>query len=134
MKANLLNGIRKSNFYREKYWLIFQIIYGFEIGIGLSIRKKIKLNFLVINSDHNFITSDNPIFNLLENDKNGSVKDIELYYPLNPKIALIISSSDKNEIEKTLINEIEIENLNRKVYNNALENIYFLESTDVVNL
>ncbi|PQA98014.1 Protein of unknown function [Chryseobacterium piscicola] len=136
MKENVLKGIRESNFYKEKYWLIFQIIYGFEIGIGLSIRKKIKLNFLVSKSDYNFITSDNPIFNFLENDKNedGAVKDMELYYPLNPKIALIISSSDKNEIEETIINEIDIENLNRKVYNNALENIYFFESTDVVNL
>lgn len=133
MKESILFGIRKKNYYKEKYWIIFQIIYGFEIAMGLSVRKKIKINILVNNSDLNFITCDNPIFNLLQNDidDNGYVKSLELYYPLNPKTAIFISSSDKNEIIETKISEEETQNLNKCVYSNALENIYYLEANDL---
>lgn len=133
MKERLLYSIKKKGYYKEKYWIIFQIIYGFEIAVGLAIRKKININVLVNNSKLNFLTCDNPIFNLSEDDKNtdGFVKHLHLYYPLNPKTAIIISSSNINDIIETNITEKEIKDLNRKVYNNALENIYYLETEDL---
>lgn len=70
-------------------------------SIGLSQCNHHKLFYLHIADDSKseFITSDNPVINIcVDFDCNGSPKEYELYWPITPKLAVIISKHQKKFI------------------------------------
>lgn len=64
------------------------------VGLFL-IRKKHKITFIENNSEVDFITSDNPVVNIhgmLKNAKEMSDDELEYYYPLSPKLAMLLTN------------------------------------------
>lgn len=91
-----------------------------------------KINFLESdNSSHiTFITFDNPIINLCgKNNDLGNHIDYELYWPLTPSLAMLIT--DKNNDVKTLLNDNDIKRYNELVKLNANK---YLISNDMISL
>ena len=83
----------------------------------------------------NFITCDQPIFNILNDktDEKGNVIDMELFYPITPKYAISIrfNEEQKNKYENVLINEEIVKYFNDKICNNAG---YFIFSDNLKDL
>lgn len=102
-------------------------------------------------TDLNFITSDNPVKNLLP------IKDklIELFWPINPRKALIIkptnfSAERATEIKDGIVNHgkkadylititkknelLEIQKLNQITWHNKHRHIYYLNELDIIGL
>ena len=84
-----------------------------------------------------FITSDSPIVNITGGEKNGINA---FYYPISPKIAikLCIQSDQcvgKKENEKCTIlpgNEKVVIRMNEKVFENAVNEVYARNKTELV--
>jgi len=71
-------------------------------------------NLLENNSDLEFLTCDQPVFNFLAKD-GEEPHQFKLYYPLSPKFALFISN---NEIEKNINSKDKV-----LIYNNYIKSI-----------
>jgi len=84
-KYDLLYNSQNDNF-----WMFLSFIYALNITYFLS--EKFKSKIVVYNniSDLNFITSDQPAFNSNQEnkDENGHVTGFDLFYAINPKIAI----------------------------------------------
>lgn len=89
----------------KKIWPIMAHIFATNLGHNISESKELKLVLLDASCSHNkFITGDQPVINtyafgksLLEESKN-----LELYYPVSPELAILITS------QKTYINAQEM--------------------------
>lgn len=82
----------------DKIFPIMSIIMALEIAYKLSMLESISYTILEIKNDSNFITSDQPVVNLLSHlkDEQGLTKELEYYYPLTPKHSIKINfNSDK---------------------------------------
>lgn len=91
-------------------------------------REKHKYVLLINNTEIKFITSDQPIINTFADPKNRKPlahEQFEMYYPLTPKLALLISLKEKyvnkGKYEITLddvvwYNNLIVENSNEQVY------------------
>lgn len=107
----------------KKTWNIVSYCMSTKFARNISIDPKTRFVFIDNQTDTGFITCDQPIFNMLADvvDENGDVTELELYYPLSPKTALIIHFRD-DQTER-FINEIidveKVEYLNGKVLEHA---------------
>lgn len=98
----------------------------FSTNIGASLyrdRAIYKPAFLINNSTTPFITGDQPVINLSEEkDDNDLPKDIEFYYPISPKVAILISKN--NAAIEVSVNEGWASELNRKIAKDSHEKIF----------
>ncbi len=90
---------------------------------NISLNPDIRFIFHTNNTSENFVASDQPVFNILNDifDEKGEVKDLELYYPLSPQHALSIHFR-KEQGEKFFNNKVtkaDIAYYNNKVIKNA---------------
>lgn len=76
----------------EKIWNPLVHIFATNIAFGLS-SHNFKLIFLENQSDLPFITGDQPVLNIhATNIRSGEMVDkLELYYPLSPRLALLLT-------------------------------------------
>lgn len=112
----------------SKVWPQMSFILSTILAKSLSLDEKIKIYFLNNPSDVDFITGDQPIFNLVGDDldSEGFAKNLELYYPLSPKVAMLIQFSNEPKekiIYKNLITS-EIQFYNSKLFEIAEDFIY----------
>ncbi|ULQ61033.1 DUF4238 domain-containing protein [Brucepastera parasyntrophica] len=91
--------------------------------IGNWAYSKSKIFLLENNTQESFITGDQPIINLKSNffDTGEPAKELVLYYPVTPNIAIIIAETDKEVIP---INIDRANYLNNKVYEISQNQIY----------
>lgn len=77
----------------NKIYDVMKFLIAFKIGSWIYTSSKISL--LSNPTKIDFITGDQPIYNLLAKD-DDSQTDFELFYPISPKYALFISKEDLN--------------------------------------
>lgn len=78
----------------ERIWPLVRQIKAVEIGAGLMLaRKKRPLILLENETEVPFITGDQPVINLLGADYKTPPKYLALYYPLSPKLAVILDEA-----------------------------------------
>lgn len=79
--------------------------------------------FHLISNDSSidFITGDQPILNLSEKDEDGFAKEMKLYYPLSPRMALVIS---KDDVKDNGCNESDVKRYNNFIIDSSFEQIY----------
>jgi hypothetical protein len=104
----------------KKIAKVLSLLIGEKIGNWLYSSSQPKL--LVNNSETGFITSDQPVCNLLAEPSDYSIspKEVKLYFPISPKIALIFEN--KNETEKT--NNYDFDLLNRFILKSSREYVF----------
>ncbi|MDT0644990.1 DUF4238 domain-containing protein [Zunongwangia sp. F363] len=108
-----------------KYFHILSFVLATGMANGFRNYKKTKFVFIENISSTDFITSDQPIINLKEDerDEKGNVISLEFFYPLNPTIALKVHYNDGNKYGHLKIKEKEV-----KMFNN----IIFKKSEDFI--
>ncbi|ELV8684370.1 DUF4238 domain-containing protein, partial [Vibrio fluvialis] len=83
---------------------------------------------LTNHTEEPFITSDQPVINvhesLTDEIKQVSINECDLYYPLSPKYALIISSSNKYPNGTLKVNLTMVQKLNTKLAKKAHIHIF----------
>lgn len=98
-------------------------IYATNVSVGLfRERRAYKIVFISNTTAKPFITGDQPVVNLLDPH---ATEDIELYYPLSPILAMILSK-DHNKFPMPSRNatELEIEYYNHKIYETSEDQLY----------
>lgn len=100
----------------SRIWNIAVHLFAFNIGMGLFVeRKKRKLVLMQNRTDVPFITGDQPIVNL-HGDGIRPPDELCFYYPVSPKLALILTEVDKEPAFSTdSLNSGQVAFLNTKM-------------------
>jgi Protein of unknown function (DUF4238) len=119
--------IEKYPYLSDKFLNFFPFIYAPGIADSLTYGKKIKFIFLDNKTEVNFITTDQPIINAKKHiiSDNGNVAQLDYYYPITPKIAIIIHYQEQKEKRKyMLIEKEQVNHYNDLMIRNAKEFIF----------
>lgn len=96
---NLYSNFGNSEIRGENVWMLIRHSIAFKIGLSLFCEKYQVC--LLKNKNCNFITSDQPVINF-HSDFDGIPTKFELYYPISPSLAIMVSKQeeypDKNVI------------------------------------
>lgn len=124
MTAKGLSAIKEfpqyeNQFDPAKITKVFALLFG--TFIGSWIYSSGKFSFIENNTDVEFITGDQPIFNLDVKNEFETPEKFNLYYPLTPKLALLISECVQVDREVSLA---EVEKYNDFIESSSYEQIY----------
>lgn len=122
-----------KNMNPENIWNVLSHILASNLGsILYATRNEYKWSILITDSNVSFISGDQPVINTFGNysavnslDNNVDVENFELYYPLTPSKALLVSQTkylDKSDILK--ISEEEVKRYNRLIFNACEEQVF----------
>ena len=82
----------------EKNWWIISIVLGVNIGYSLARSFHLKRTVMLINKTGiDFVTSDNPVINVMDNNSAVTGKPperVDFYFPVSPNLAYMINDSD----------------------------------------
>lgn len=128
MRENLnLVELKNKNIDLKKMSIILPFIYG-EIA-GNWIYNVGKIELIENSTSLNFITSDQPIFNVKAPlNYSQEVKEFELYYPVSPNYAIYISKTGNG---KDVINENDVLFYNQLVKSHSFEQIFAKNESDL---
>lgn len=110
----------------RKIWPILSHIFATNMGHSLASSKDYKIVLLENQSQKNFITGDQPVVNTFANDVaiDEEIFNLEFYYPISPKLALLITQKNELEPIQIIIDINEINNYNKMIFNFSEEQIY----------
>jgi hypothetical protein len=107
----------------HKAWNVLSYVTATTMAKNISLSPDLKFTFIENNTSDHFITSDQPVFNLLNDqlDENGEVTDLEFYYPITPNHALSIhfNSEQSDKFARKIADEKMVSFLNKKVMDNS---------------
>lgn len=116
-------GINKDNIRPEHIaHHIFWYIEGMLADVLYN--KNAHLTLLYNHTETPFVTSDQPIINVLADyqDINDEVEDIIFYYPISPEIAITVN--DNNTEDKKQLTEAEVEKYNKMLIDASYEFVF----------
>ena len=107
----------------DKSWNILSYVTATTLAKNIALDPNIKFIFIENDTANHFITSDQPVFNILndQTNENGEVTHLEFYYPISPKHALTIHFRD-DQVDKfvsKIADDTMINYFNKKVFDNA---------------
>lgn len=111
----------------NKMWNIISIIFASNMGATLySLRENYDWCIINNSTETPFITTDQPVVNLKGNyDIEQSTEELELFYPLSPKLALLISEKKNgNSYKIDITDNKDIEMYNEQLLIIAEEQVY----------
>lgn len=127
MRTSIVSGFNEDSVQwgalADKVWPLMSSIQAITMGRNLSIDTTIKFKLLDNKTTLHFLTTDQPIINYVGDisDDKGYAKELELYYPLSPQIALYIhfnvEQAEKFVVEN--LDEERVESYNRKMIDNS---------------
>ncbi|MCG3709110.1 DUF4238 domain-containing protein [Aliarcobacter butzleri] len=110
MKENLVKVIENTKYKNINIENIFTIIsIYFSINLASNINEKnYNIVFIKNLTNRDFITSDQPIINVwkMNNPEKHEIEAVELYMPIAPKLAILISESIYDDLEISDIEEL----------------------------
>jgi hypothetical protein len=106
----------------ERTWIVEAHIYATNVGLAVyAERQAYRIVFLRNDTDVPFITTDQPVINL----KSHKDADVEMYYPLSPKLAVVLTKdSEKFPQRLRNVSKIEVETYNYLMYSESDDQIY----------
>ncbi len=130
-RNSIINEFKNDNINMRKLWPIMAHIFSTNIALSLHIDKEFKLVLLKNETGIKFITGDQPLINtygiqdkkLLEHD------ELEFYYPISPKLAILITKKIKGIKEIDITDSKIIEDYNQMI-NNLKEEQIFAENKE----
>lgn len=139
MRMNVVIGSQAKPLVSQLYDKLFPLItilYATTLAHNLFYHPNTKYIFVKNTTNIPFLTSDQPVINLLNDDidEHGNVLSFELYYPTTPSTALIISLDSKMEkYSEKIADEEFVKQLNSKICENAFSFIFAKEKDNFVN-
>lgn len=136
MRTALVNGTKSSPWESalfDKAYPYFSMLFASQMSINLI--PQAKYIFVKNNTDVPFITTDQPVINLLKDelDEDGHVKDLKFYYPISPTSAIMISLESNMEMfSEQEVDRDEVARLNAKMKQQA-HNFIFANNESVIN-
>ena len=128
---SFLNGPHEQ--LASKTWNILSYVLATNLAQKISLDSRLRFQFIENNTGVPFITSDQPIFNIVSDKVNddGEVVELEFYYPIAPICALAIHFRN-DQIEK--FNGVSADDsmvmfYNKKVFENA-DSFVFADSRE----
>lgn len=107
----------------NKSWNILSYVTATTLSKRVSLDPNIKFIFIENNSANHFITSDQPVFNILndQTNENEEVTHLEFYYPITPTHALTIHfrEDQTDKFISKIADDTMINYLNKKAFDNA---------------
>jgi hypothetical protein len=123
MHTSVENVINANPLLSAKYVQPFSFIYATALAHSLTFHKDLTFTILENLTSKEFITSDQPLMNLEKDikDINNNVINFKLYYPINPRLAVIIDYDDKRKETYILKkpDEKEVGDLNSFIFKNS---------------
>jgi hypothetical protein len=117
----------------KKSWNILSYVTATTLAKNISLDPNIRFIFIENNTANHFITSDQPVFNILNDQTNehGEVTRLEFYYAITPNHALTIHfrNDQSNKFISKVADDAMINFLNKKVFENA-DNFVFADAKD----
>ena len=130
MKQSFLsNPINFPGVDAARIWNVSSHMLATNLAFGI-VRERINHKYVLLlnNSEVGFITSDQPVINTFAEPKNRKPLEhnqFEMFYPLTPKLALLISLKDKySNKQKYEITQDEAVWYNVLIFDNSNEQIY----------
>ena len=92
------------------------LCYCYAVNVGSSLyvdRKELEITYLDCLSNLEFITGDQPLVNLFGTRDNTPTEELVLYYPLSPKLAMVLAPKEMDlGASLSLLGESEVWELN----------------------
>ncbi|KGA28369.1 hypothetical protein KS43_21620 [Pectobacterium odoriferum] len=95
-----------------------------------TVMHPMKLSLVRAPGGTRFITSDQPIVNILSDSEHNDIKGHDFYYPLSPTLAISLTPHHSWSVERIKINQESVVNLNRKMYEFSDSQVYALDKND----
>ena len=86
------------------------------------IRHKPHMTLLINKNSTGFLTSDQPIINIKADYKNKETKELILYFPVSPDVAITIN--DNNDLDKIQVDEPVVQEYNKFIVDASHESIF----------
>ncbi|MGE6320058.1 DUF4238 domain-containing protein [Pseudomonas oryzihabitans] len=114
--------------FTERSLGVLRAIFSTNIGGALfANRENLKPVFLKNTSNINFITSDQPVVNCCDElDDNDIPTDLEFFYPISPRLAIHIGSSNNVTGETIEVSESQVDNFNKKLIEFSYNQVFAL--------
>jgi hypothetical protein len=109
---------RKNGLDISRVWDIASLMQGVNIGCSLFLgRKRQQLMLLRNSTDVEFVTGDQPIINLHGGDRSKAPEQLCMYYPVDPRAALIWGDVDeKIPLTSETLTAEQVLDLNRRMF------------------
>lgn len=107
---------RKNGLDVSRIWGIMSHMFATNIGMGVYLeRKKRRLTLVQNTTDRTFITGDQPVINL-HSDGDTSPATLSWYYPISPRLALLLPEVDEEPAALTTsLTSAQVDDLNAKM-------------------
>lgn len=127
--TNINPVVKMINEMTTQNWWIISYRLALNLGHSLSSSATLDHHTLIKNETKiDFITSDCPVINIHKSAENQTEgyppESLDLYFPISPKLAYIISAEDKYNALASGINEKAVKQLNIKIAKNSHLSIF----------
>jgi hypothetical protein len=111
----------------ERTWNLLSHIFAINIGASIYAERS-KFNMILLKNDSpkEFITADQPVVNSCVQDGSPTPPEkVELYYPVSPRLAVLITEDEKKAGMKCSdLCEDDVNLYNKLMVENSLEQLY----------
>lgn len=128
--SNNINKIKiplpegKEDFNIERVWGALKIMMAVQFAYRAG-ENRFRLVFIENNTPISFITGDQPVFNTADDGSGLSINEIQLYYPVSPTTAILLTQDERITASKiTVDSENEVHGYNRAIINHSDKQIY----------
>ena len=114
----------------ENCWPVFRQIFSYNMSLSLASDPSYRLFALQNEDSIQLLSGDQPVINTYAIGKPDGepVYDIELYHPISPRLAIIVSNSSK-WLEKTHLSQDQVEFFNKAIIEASADQVYSKEKS-----
>lgn len=123
--------IEKKNYQDNKninisnVWKVLPHIFATSATFSLLSKEQFRFILIRNKSEVSLITGDQPVINTYRINDYEEVHDLEIYYPVSPKLALLLSSKEEyRDSDQIEILDEKAKKFNRMIFDNSEEQIY----------
>jgi len=109
-----------------RMWNILSHVLGMNIGWSLyATRRNYRLVLLENLSETPLITGDQPILNTYAREDSMPPSELEFYYPLSPKLAMLLTDKiDAFQVDRGIMTSTDVETYNRLILRSSHEQVF----------
>ncbi len=134
-RQECLSNLQNRGINLQKLWPVFRHIFATKLAFTFtySVDKKFNIFLLHNRTEINFITGDQPVINRYATKElqGKPIDKFEFYYPLTPKLAILLTEKKYTPEELTIYDTSMIIELNDLIFYNSQEQIYGLSEIEL---